>query len=245
MTKLSYDDGVTWSTVVLIDGLWMEVRRGSLTGAALRSASEGGKLRKWASRTAWLSAVCTTEIHDWAILGTYARRWTDIKSLEELLTDLRYLQLMYNASLSVGARMYWAECIAEIGGAGYQWATIPAWEKKPFIVSRPEIAVEIVKICDRIHYILKRQGRSQGWYSHLAARHNLSLVGFYSDRRVVAWTSTWGSGKGEGPVSLADLPELDMFRTMDALAAVERALVAAEETVAFLRGERARLLTAV
>jgi hypothetical protein len=40
MTKLSYDDGVTWSTVVLTDGLWLEVRRGYLTGKASQDIAD-------------------------------------------------------------------------------------------------------------------------------------------------------------------------------------------------------------
>lgn len=242
MTKLSYDDGVVRSTVVEIDsGVLMEVRRGDLTGKALKAAKHGQ--RRWSEFACWLEDVCEeagVERKVWAVLGTYTFRWTNIKSTDQLLKHLRYLQRMHNASQSVGARLYWAICIAEISGAGFKWNSIPILIKKPFIIAHPEIALEIVKICDCINRILRRSKRRQGWFpQHLAALDNLHLSGYMENPDVLAWRAEYNGG---GPVSIADLPDIDMFHTIDTLATIDKELAFARADVAALEERRIALL---
>jgi hypothetical protein len=90
MSKLSYDDGVVRSSVVLYDGLWIEIRCGDLTGKALKAAGR----RRWGGKDVWIAAVCqgvesrdgTTsatpaagvERQEWAVLGSYENRFYKI-----------------------------------------------------------------------------------------------------------------------------------------------------------------------
>lgn len=150
MTKLSYDDGVVRSSVVKTkNGEWLELRRGELTGAALRETGP----RRWASKEAWLAAVCpesrdgTTSAtpaadasghQDWAVLGEYTKRGWDVSGKQEMLTELRYLQRRYNESRSERARLYWAEMIQDIAQAGFNYTYKTMW-----VTEWPELACQL------------------------------------------------------------------------------------------------------
>ena len=186
MTKLSYDDGVVRSSVVKMkNGEWLELRRGELTGAALREAGQ----RRWASKEDWLSTVCEggTEMQEWAILGSYETSfWTiyeesfkgtapgdgykerSARGKEKMLQELRYLQGRYNEAQSERARLYWAEMIQDIAQVGYCGVGGAAGRATMWVMDWPEIAHQI--------YALSQSGRYTAQEEDYKAR---SMCGFW------------------------------------------------------------------
>jgi hypothetical protein len=218
MTKLSYDDGVVRSAVTLYDGLWIEIRRGDLTGKALKAAGR----RRWGGKDVWIAAVCEeagVERQEWAVLGEYVNRFHEIheetyrgtapgdgykertaRAKEEQLREIRYLQGRYNESRSEKARLYWAEMLQNVARAGYIGSR---WHERlctMWILDRPEIARQI--------YQLARSGRAtarEGDYNEWA------MCGFWFD---VLYSSCMGMDFVHDAV--VPLPEqLDLLAVYD------------------------------
>jgi hypothetical protein len=251
MTKLSYDDGVVRSSVVKVKGVatrgsgadasattnggggrWLEIRRGDLTGTALKEAGQRG----WTSKEEWLAAVCSGECQEWAVLGEYVNRFYEIheetyrgtapgdgykertaRAKEEQLREIRYLQGRYNESRSEKARLYWAEMLQNVAQAGYIGSRWHEARCTMWILDRPEIARQI--------YALSRGGRytaREGGYKEWTS------CGFWFD---VLYSSCMGKDFVHDAV--VPLPErLDLFAVYDLdqeIAAARSALRALEE----------------
>lgn len=164
MTTLSYDDGVVRSSVVLYDGLWLEIRRGDLTGPALKAAGR----RRWGGKEAWLAAVCAgTELQKWAVLGSYSLPkldrytvpgWTVAEGKEEMLMEIRFLQGRYNESRSERARLYWAEMLQDVAQVGYSGLGWREGRGSMWILDWPELARQIYTLCRRGRYTVRGGG---------------------------------------------------------------------------------------